>query len=136
MTNIIRLKQGETLLSNNPFREVYEVALPKVEDEQPIDVMVRKVGRYKDKPRIVLQNKILFKYGFNFGVGIRLITTNNGLIIKTHKKITTLHVSKCLNHGVYLPTIDIKHCLENFTMGGKVKVKYYQDKIVLLKEEV
>ena len=136
MTNIVRLKQGEA----RPSCSIYEVQEVEKPENFVIATMLRKVGKYKDKPRIVLQNKILFKCGFDFGTNIKLIPNNEGLVIKAFKsgnnggQDTKLHVSKCLNHGTYLPTIDIKKSLEGFVIGSKVKINYYQDKIVILKE--
>lgn len=136
MTNIVRLKQGEA----RPSCSIYEVQEVEKPGNFVIATMLRKVGKYKDKPRIVLQNKILFKCGFDFGTNIKLIPNNEGLVIKAFKsgnnggQDTRLHVSKCLNHGTHLPTIDIKKSLEGFVIGSKVEINYYQDKIVILKE--
>lgn len=98
-----------------------------------------KVGSYLGKPRIVLQNKILFKCGFDFGVNIRFkkLTYNkvNRYIIRTTEHDSNNAVSKVKNHGVDLPTIDMKRGLEDvFTSGSKVLVEYFQDKIII--EEV
>jgi len=106
-----------------------------------------KVGSYLGKPRIVLQNKILFKCGFNFGVNIRFkkivlprkeedvyIRANRYIIRTTHHDSNNA-VSKVKNHGVDLPTIDMKRGLENvFTSGSKVLVEYFDNKIII--EEV
>ena len=98
-----------------------------------------KVGSYLGKPRIVLQNKILFKCGFDFGVNIRFkkLTYNkvNRYIIRTTEHDSNNAVSKVKNHGVDLPTIDMKRGLENvFTSGSKVLVEYFDNKIII--EEV
>jgi hypothetical protein len=105
-----------------------------------------KVGTYLGKPRIVLQNKILFKCGFDFGVNIRFkkLTYNkervwrqkgNRYIIRTCTNDSANTVSRCRNHGVDLPTIDMKRGLENvFTSGSKVLVEYFDNKIII--EEV
>ena len=94
-----------------------------------------KVGAYLGKPRIVLQNKILFKCGFNFGVNIRFKKLSNRYIIRTTEHDTNNAVSKVKNHGVDLPTIDMKRGLENvFTSGSKVLVEYFDNKIII--EEV
>ena len=69
MTNIVRLKQGEA----RPICSIYEVQEVEKPENFVIASMLRKVGKYKDKPRIVLQNKILFKCGFTFGTNIKLI---------------------------------------------------------------
>jgi|TARA_Y100000310_G_C20275187_1_gene619875 hypothetical protein len=115
-------------------------------EEKPLLAKKIKVGKYQDKPRIVLQNKILFKCGFDFGVGIRfdkftyskkrvLRNKANRYVIRTTHRDSNNVVSKVKNHGVDLPTIDMKRGLEDvFTSGSKVLVEYFQDKIII--EEV
>ena len=122
------------------------VHVTNLPEEKPKLSKKVKVGSYLGKPRIVLQNKILFKCGFDFGVNIRFkkLTYNkervwrqkgNRYIIRTTHRDTTNTVSKVKNHGVDLPTIDMKRGLENvFTSGSKVLVEYFDNKIII--EEV
>ena len=122
------------------------VHVTNLPEEEPRLSKKVKVGSYLGKPRIVLQNKILFKCGYDFGVNIRFkkLTYNkervwrqkgNRYIIRTTHRDTDNTVSKVKNHGVDLPTIDMKRGLENvFTSGSKVLVEYFQDKIII--EEV
>jgi hypothetical protein len=137
MTNIIRLKQGETLLSNNPFREVYEVALPKVE-HKPLCIKRVSISRNKKngKLRCSTMAKELMKYGFDRGQNIRFEQTNRGLTIHAVDKASANHIFAVVNKGRELGNLEIQgEWLEGFTVG-KVTMEYYQDKIVLLKEEV
>ena len=119
------------------------VHVKKEPKEKPILSKQVKVGSYQDKPRIVLQNKILFKCGFNFGVGIRFKKFTyskervwrdkaNRYIIRATKSDSVNVVSRCRNHGVDLPTIDMKRGLEGvFVSGSKVNVSYFPNKIVI-----
>tara|TARA_Y100000310_G_C20257377_1_gene611994 strand:+ start:41 stop:472 length:432 start_codon:yes stop_codon:yes gene_type:complete len=96
-----------------------------------------KCGLYLGKPRIVLQNKILFKCGFDFGVNITFKKyiyhkKSNEYIIDITESDSNNCVSQVRNHGVDLPTIDIKRGLEDvFKAGSKVNVSYYENKIVI-----
>ena len=137
MTNIIRLKQGETLLSNNPFREVYEVALPKVE-HKPLCIKRVSISRNKKngKLRCSTMAKELMKYGFDRGQNIRFEQTNRGLIVHAVSQASVNHIFAVVNKGRSIGNLEIQgEWLEGFTVG-KVTMEYYQDKIVLLKEEV
>ena len=89
--------------------------------------------------------KELFKCGFDYGVGIKFNKFTNGLILRPRKEIklngttqrqdSKQHTYKCHNKGEVYPCIDIRHnWLSDFTVGTKATVKYYQDKIVILKE--
>ena len=143
MTNIVRRKQDEVRPSLNPY-EVQEV-------EQPTNelILTRKVKvqdyRKTGQPRIVLMRKELFKCGFDYGVGIKFNKFTNGLTLRPRKEIklngttqrqdSKQHTYKCHNKGEVYPCIDIRHnWLSDFTVGTKATVKYYQDKIVILKE--
>jgi len=143
MTNIVRLKQGEA----RPICSTYEVQ----EVEQPTSelILTRKVKvqdyRKTGQPRILLMRKELFKCGFDYGVGIKFNKFTNGLTLRPRKEIklngttqrqdSKQHVFKCQNKGEEYPMIDIRHnWLSDFTVGTKATVKYYQDKIVILKE--
>ena len=137
------IKQGEA----RPICSTYEVQ----EVEQPTSelILTRKVKvqdyRKTGQPRIVLMRKELFKCGFDYGVGIKFNKFTNGLILRPRKEIklngttqrqdSKQHTYKCHNKGEVYPCIDIRHnWLSDFTVGTKATVKYYQDKIVILKE--
>ena len=137
------IKQDEARPSSNPY-EVQEV-------EQPTNelILTRKVKvqdyRKTGQPRIVLMRKELFKCGFDYGVGIKFNKFTNGLILRPRPKVklngnrfrqdSDQHTYKCHNKGEVYPCIDIRHnWLSAFTVGTKATVKYYQDKIVILKE--
>ena len=108
------------------------VHVKKEPEAKPILAKQVKVGSYQNKPRIVLQNKILFKCGFDFGVSIRFYKLRNRYIIRAIKSDSVNVVSRCRNHGVDLPTIDMKRGLEGvFVSGSKVNVSYYPNKIVI-----
>ena len=135
MTDIIRLKQGETIPSNNPFREVYEVALPKVE-HKPLCIKRVSISRNKKNGRLRCSTmaKELMKYGFDRGQNIRFEQTNRGLTIHAVDKASANHIFAVVNKGRELGNLEIQgEWLEGFTVG-KVTMEYYQDKIVLLKE--
>ena len=137
------IKQGEA----RPSFSTYEVQ----EVEQPTNelILTRKVKvqdyRKTGQPRIVLMRKELFKCGFDYGVGIKFNKFTNGLILRPRPKVklngnrfrqdSDQHTYKCHNKGEVYPCIDIRHnWLSAFTVGTKATVKYYQDKIVILKE--
>ena len=137
------IKQGEA----RPICSTYEVQ----EVEQPTNelILTRKVKvqdyRKTGQPRILLMRKELFKCGFDYGVGIKFNKFTNGLTLRPRKEIklngttqrqdSKQHVFKCQNKGEEYPMIDIRHnWLSDFTVGTKATVKYYQDKIVILKE--
>ena len=137
------IKQGEA----RPIFSTYEVQ----EVEQPTNelILTRKVKvqdyRKTGQPRIVLMRKELFKCGFDYGVGIKFNKFTNGLILRPRPKVklngnrfrqdSDQHTYKCHNKGEVYPCIDIRHnWLSAFTVGTKATVKYYQDKIVILKE--
>ena len=137
------IKQGEA----RPIFSTYEVQ--EVEQDTSELILTRKVKvqdyRKTGQPRIVLMRKELFKCGFDYGVGIKFNKFTNGLILRPRPKVklngnrfrqdSDQHTYKCHNKGEVYPCIDIRHnWLSAFTVGTKATVKYYQDKIVILKE--
>ena len=76
------------------------------------------------------------KYGFDRGQNIRFEQTNRGLTIHAVDQASANHIFAVVNKGRELGNLEIQgEWLEGFTVG-KVTMEYYQDKIVLLKEEV
>ena len=137
------IKQGEA----RPIFSTYEVQ--EVEQDTSELILTRKVKvqdyRKTGQPRILLMRKELFKCGFDYGVGIKFNKFTNGLILRPRPKVklngnrfrqdSDQHTYKCHNKGEVYPCIDIRHnWLSAFTVGTKATVKYYQDKIVILKE--
>ena len=136
MTYIIRLKQGETIPSNNPFREVYEVALPKVE-HKPLCIKRVSISRNKKNGRLRCSTmaKELMKYGFDRGQNIRFEQTNRGLTIHAVDQASANHIFAVVNKGRELGNLEIQgDILEGFTVG-KHTIQYFTNgKIVILKE--
>ena len=137
------IKQGEA----RPICSTYEVQ--EVQQLTNELILTRKVKvqdyRKTGQLRIVLMRKELFKCGFDYGVGIKFNKFTNGLILRPRPKVklngnrfrqdSDQHTYKCHNKGEVYPCIDIRHnWLSAFTVGTKATVKYYQDKIVILKE--
>ena len=80
--------------------------------------------------------KELMKYGFDRGQNIRFEQTNRGLIVHAVSQASVNHIFAVVNKGRSIGNLEIQgEWLEGFTVG-KVTMEYYQDKIVLLKEEV
>ena len=138
MTDIIRLKQGETIPSNNPFREVYEVALPKVE-HKPLCIKRVSISRNKKNGRLRCSTmaKELMKYGFDRGQNIRFEQTNRGLTIHAVDQASANHIFAVVNKGRELGNLEIQgDILEGFTVG-KHTIQYFTNgKIVILIKEV
>ena len=130
------IKQGETIPSNNPFREVYEVTLPKVE-HKPLCIKRVSISRNKKngKLRCSTMAKELMKYGFDRGQNIRFEQTNRGLTIHAVDQASANHIFAVVNKGRELGNLEIQgDILEGFTVG-KHTIQYFTNgKIVILKE--
>ena len=128
------IKQGEARPSFSTY-EVQEVEQPKHEliCEKTISVSRNK---RTNKLRCSTMSKLLFKSGFNRGQNIEFKKVEGGVIVYAVERDSDNHIFAVVNKGRELGNLEIQgEWLEGFTVG-KVTMEYYQDKIVLLKEEV
>lgn len=136
MATITRIKKEECIYAP-PKPKPIEKEVDRI--SKPFLIKKVKIQNYKGRARILLLRKEILKAGFSIGDGVQFKKTVNGLELRSSKiiklgsnyvkKDSTIHVFECKNKGNLYPMIDIRKHLESFTIGSKVSVKYFNNKI-------